>query len=790
MKNKHDGKLILYLSLFSPLIDIITSIMLNNGVDFTLGIFVKCVMLFLMAIYLVFLDKKSWKKNLICILIIGIFNVLSIINNISILSDCAFSYFSFLIKFDFSLLSLYFFIRYFLEHKIDIKLLKIPIFILVGSILISNLTGTAFYTYDANRMGNSAWFSSGNEFGALLSILYPIAIYLFLDRKDSKKIDIIYVLILAFGMINLGTKVGLLSFYISSLAYLFFRIINAKNYKLNYSFYVMIFMVFIVSCLFNYLPTTVNVIKRYDYVVNNSEASEGEDPSINAASQVILSNRDQYLEYIMSNNYDLKDYLVGKFNYDGERIVVIEMDLFDVFYMFGIIGFILWYGLIGFIGIKVLIKYLKNMSTGLKYIKINMLIICIVLTFVISCLVGHVMLCPSVSLYFSIICAYLFAYDKFEKEENDKVKILIGAVHMKTGGIEKTLINLLHAIDYDRYEIDLFLQLENGPFYKEIPENVKIITPYPKFFSKFFASESKFSKLVKHLLYNKYTAWFWTSNKMYDVAIDYTGYYLFTNYYLIKTLSKKKLIWIHENVYGSLKYSSGFNRNFVKNINKYKYFDKIVCVSKSTKRDFDKMFPQYDDKTVVAYNIQDEIIKFREKVSLDGDFVIVSVGRICPQKGFDRLVLVHKKLIQDGYKVKTYIIGSGEDYQKLKNIIDDNDVANSFILLGQKSNVYDYLKAADLFVSSSYTEAFATVLFETMMCKLPWVGPKVSGVSDVFELSPNGSSLLTEDSIDGLYEGIKNVIDGNSKINRNFSFNIKQYNKKALKQFYKLIGEK
>ena len=101
MKNKHDGKLILYLSLFSPLIDIITSIMLNNGVDFTLGIFVKCVMLFLMAIYLVFLDKKSWKKNLICILIIGIFNVLSIINNISILSDCAFSYFSFLIKFDF-----------------------------------------------------------------------------------------------------------------------------------------------------------------------------------------------------------------------------------------------------------------------------------------------------------------------------------------------------------------------------------------------------------------------------------------------------------------------------------------------------------------------------------------------------------------------------------------------------------------------------------------------------------------------------------------------------------------
>ena len=103
MKNKQDGKLILYLSLFSPLIDIITSIMLNNGVNFTLGIFVKCIMLVLMAIYLVFRDKKNWKKNIIFILIIGIFNVLSVINNISILNGAAFSYFSFLIKFDFSL---------------------------------------------------------------------------------------------------------------------------------------------------------------------------------------------------------------------------------------------------------------------------------------------------------------------------------------------------------------------------------------------------------------------------------------------------------------------------------------------------------------------------------------------------------------------------------------------------------------------------------------------------------------------------------------------------------------
>lgn len=789
MKKKQGGKLILYLSLFSPLIDIITSVMLNSGINFTLGIFVKCIMLILIAIYLVFVDKKNLKKNIIFMLIVGIFNILSVINNISILSDVAFSYFSFLIKFDFSLLSLYFFIRYFLENKIDIKLLKIPIFILSVSILMSNLTNTGFYTYDANRLGNSSWFSSGNELGALLSILYPIAIYLFLDRKDSKKIDIIYVLILGYGLINLGTKVGLLSFYLSSLAYLFFRFINYKKYKLNYSFYVMTLLVIVVSCLFNYLPTTINVIKRYDYIANNSSNIQGGDGKVDVTSQIILSNRDKYLNYVMSNGYKLSDYFFGKINYDGERIVVIEMDLFDIFYMFGIMGFVLWYGLIGYVGFKILLKYLKNMSNGIKYIKINMLIVCVTLTFSISCLVGHVMLCPSVSLYFSIICAYLFAYDKFEKEENNKVKILIGAVHMKTGGIERVLINLLNNINKEKYEVDLFLQLENGELYNEIPEYVKIITPYPKCFSNFFAKESKISKVVKHVLYNKYTAWFWTNNKMYDVAIDYTGYYLFVNYYIIGTLAKKRFIWDHENVYGSLQYSKLFNQNFIRNINKYKYFDKIVCVSKSTKRDFDKMFPQYKNKTCVVYNMQNILIKFKEKVELTGEFVIISVGRLCPQKGFDRLILVHKKLIEAGYNIKTYIVGGGDDYLSLKENIDINNLTNSFILLGSKSNVYDYLREADLFVSSSYTETFATVLFEAMMCNLPWIGPKVSGVNDVFQLSPKGSCILTENSVDALYKTIKKVIDGDYKFSKNVKFNVISHNEKALNQFYKLIGD-
>lgn len=789
MKKIFNGRIVLYLMLCSPIIDIITSFMLYNNINFTLGIFVKCIMMAMAGIYILFVDKGKNKYSYLFIFMLFVFNILSLINNYEIVSDTLFSYFSYLVKYDFSVIMIFFFVKFFKQNKIDIKLLKIPILILCGSIVLSNLTCSAFYTYDVNRYGTSSWFSSGNEFGAILSIMYPIAIYLFLDRKDSRKIDIVYVLIIAFGMINLGTKVGLLSFILSSLCYLFFRIINIRNYKLNYSFYAVLILLVITGCCFDKLPTVRNVVNKYDYVKSNLEHDgvEVDNVKMEAASEVILSNRNHYFMFVKNNNYDFFDYMVGKVNIDDNRVVVIEMDVFDTFYMFGIFGFIILYGLIGYIAIKIIIKYFTSLSMGLKYIKINMLIICLSLTFFISCLVGHVLFCPSVSIYFAVICAYLFVYDKFEKEENDKVKILIGAVHMKTGGIEKTLINLLNFIDYDKYEVDLLLLLENGVFYDSIPNNVKVMTPYSKVFSKFFANESKFSKLFKHLLYNKYTAWFWTNNKRYDVAIDYTGYYLFIDYYISSSNSLKKYIWVHQSVYGSLKYDSNFKRNILSNVSKYNKYDKIVCVSNSSRKEFNKMFPNLKNKTTVVLNIQDSKFKYSENVVLGKSYNIISVGRLCTQKAFHRLVKIHKKLIDEGYDVNTYIVGNGDKYDELMELISENEVSKTFKLLGQKSNVVDYLKVADLFVTTSYYEALPTVLLESLMCNLPWVGPNVTGVKDIYELSPKGSCIITNDNVDSITEGIKKAING--KVDRKFSFNIDEYNAKALRQFYKLIGD-
>lgn len=773
LKKLLNGKLVIILIMLSPLIDIITSIMCYNGLNLTLGLFTKIIVLMFATLYLLFIDKTNKKYNYLLIGLLLFHNIINIINNTSVIDNYLFSHFSYLIKFDFIVIMLLFFIKYFSEYKFNIKTLKIPIIIICLSLILSNLTGTSFYTYDAVRSGTSSWFQSANEFGALLSLIYPITIYLCLDRKYSRKIDIIYVIIIAYGLLEIGTKVGLLSFYISSLTYIIARLINIKKHKLDYGFYAIIILMILSICCFNHLPAIKNIKFKYNSTSGN-------------VTEVITSGRDGYLDYIANNNYDVLDYIVGKSNIKDNRILLIEMDSFDMFYMFGITGFLIIYGTMLFVVIKILLKYKQNLASGLKYTKINMLVVCLAVAFLISLTAGHVILCPSVSIYAALICGYLASYDKFEKEESDKKKILIGAVHLQVGGIEKTLINLLKRIDYDKYEVDLLLQLKNGTFYQDVPEEVKILTPYSDIFSNFFAKESKISKIIKHLLFNKYTAWLWTNNKHYDVAIDYPGYYLFIDYYISNTNSTKKFIWVHQSVYGGSKYDVNFKKNFINNINKYKKYDNIVCVSKTAKTEFDQMFSQYKHKTTVVLNVQENNINYQEDIKFDKCYSIVSVGRLCTQKAFHRLVEVHKKLIDSNYNVHTYILGGGEKYDELTELINKYNVGDTFKLLGQVSNVQDYLKKADLFVTTTYYEALPTVLLEALMCNLPWVGPNVTGVKDIHELSPKNSSILTDDNVDSITSGVKKAIDG--KVSKKFTFDIDKYNEKALKQFYKLIG--
>ena len=137
-------------------------------------------------------------------------------------------------------------------------------------------------------------------------------------------------------------------------------------------------------------------------------------------------------------------------------------------------------------------------------------------------------------------------------------------------------------------------------------------------------------------------------------------------------------------------------------------------------------------------------------------FNVITAGRLTYQKGYDRLVKIHKRLIDEGVIHHLYILGQGEEYESLSQFIKENKLDKTVTLLGFQSNPYIYIKQADLFVCSSRSEGFSTVATEAAILGIPIVTTLCSGMRELLGNSEYG--LITENNTDSLYEGLKQMI--------------------------------
>ena len=63
-----------------------------------------------------------------------------------------------------------------------------------------------------------------------------------------------------------------------------------------------------------------------------------------------------------------------------------------------------------------------------------------------------------------------------------------------------------------------------------------------------------------------------------------------------------------------------------------------------------------------------------------------------------------------------FILGDGEDKEKLIKLIDKKKLKEKIFLLGFKKNVYNYMNNCELFILSSLWEEVGFVIVEAAMC--------------------------------------------------------------------------
>jgi len=783
------------LILIQPFFDVITSIMTKIGMSVTVGIFIKMFLLLCMAVYLVFVDKNNRKWNIIFISIVAIFCLGNVYYNLDILSMRFSAYAGYLMKYVYLVISIFFFLRWYRNgNRIEFHQFKITFAIISIVMLLSWVTGTYFSSYLewAHKLGNSGWFFSANELGALLSIIFPITIYNALYNEKSQKYEFIFVLVIGLALLMLGTKVGLLGYFLTVVCYVIYRFIAIRKLKLDYRFALVLVLLIVPLIFWNSIPAVYNTHQKYeDLDLDNVEITETEKEE--KMKTLIYSGRNGFIARMVGFRKDItigerifgKFYLRDAYKNEGE-ILITEQDPFDIYFIFGIFGTILLFAPLLYILFKCLKFFFKNFKTAFYDQRTILSWISIIITLGVSAMSGHTLLAPLASTFFVVTIMNLYIKDK---NEDNRKQILIGNVHMDYGGIEKTLVHLLEEIDYKKYNVDLLLLKPEGVFLKDIPNDVNVITPYKsKLLRKIVLNNSAFCKLIKHALFNYCTGLLWASNKNYAAAISYSGYYSFIDMYVGLSNSKNKLIWVHTDMNILYKHDEKYRNKINRVKGKYKRFNKIVCVSEGVSEEFKKVLPKYSNKVTYMWNLMHiDTEKLGNDVKLSNKFNVVLVGRVCKQKRFDKLIdVVNNLKNKDDYRF--YIIGDGELKSEFEKEIASTGYNKYITLFGARNDARAIMKESSLCLSTSDYEGLPTVLMEALVYNVPIVATDVCGNKDIYKyIAPKDSMLLVDNDPKAIANGLEEAKEG--KISKKFTFDVNEYNKKIMKKFYELIGD-
>ena len=344
-------------------------------------------------------------------------------------------------------------------------------------------------------------------------------------------------------------------------------------------------------------------------------------------------------------------------------------------------------------------------------------------------------------------------------------KILFTIGCLDSGGVSKSLINLLETIDKENNEVSLFVANPKGVMMKHVPYNVKILSngkisslvagfkgllPLLRkgyillfLFSIIRIFLSRFDKGKAGLLLSRLMPRF--IDERYDLIVDYNGQHML--YYMVdKLYGRKKITFFHSD------YTQWSHYENVDCIY-YPKVDGIYSISPTCVESLKKKFPQCSDKIFLMENLilKDNIVKLSKEsqnIINPDDVNFVTLGHVCLNKGTKLAIESAYLLKQRGLKFKWYFIGQVSDEFDFLSYAKELDVEENVIFLGRQDNPYPFLSAATLYIHPSKFEGKSIALDEAKILLKPIVVTNFSSVHDQFTDRVNASVCdMNSDSV-------------------------------------------
>ena len=316
-------------------------------------------------------------------------------------------------------------------------------------------------------------------------------------------------------------------------------------------------------------------------------------------------------------------------------------------------------------------------------------------------------------------------------------------------GAEKVLVNLANGLDRNKFDVSVRTLFDWGPNRDALAPDVH----YSFWIGRVIRGNSHLMKL-------------WTPEQLWKMIIpekfDVVAAFLEGPCSRVAggcpQDGTKIVSWIHTPIKDTRKFTEGF-RNFSEAVRCYSRADAVVFVSEDVKKAFLRHF-QPKKRTEILYNVFDsERIKSlasEEPACPAPDPSQLNwcgIGRMVSEKGWERMLKIQRKLLDDGFPAHFYLIGDGPQQKEFENLAENLGLGSSVTFTGYLGNPYAILSRCIVFVSASLREGFSSTAVESLIVGTPVCTVDVGGMREI--LGSNGEyGVITQNDDEALYKAV------------------------------------
>ncbi|MBP3560239.1 MAG: glycosyltransferase [Clostridia bacterium] len=384
-----------------------------------------------------------------------------------------------------------------------------------------------------------------------------------------------------------------------------------------------------------------------------------------------------------------------------------------------------------------------------------------------------------------------------------KKKLLIVAQHLTIGGAQKSLLAALKVLDYEKFDVTLYLRKNRTDLLSCVDERVNVIINDDKshYYRKPYAvllqglsafwkvigekeKAEKYNNKLKNAIVNysmEYEKKHFFSSEKYDIAIAYVHGY--PALFVAECVNaEKKYVFFHTSVDELHDMHKKILSKFTGVLAEHDLQKDLLEEWYSIPPEKIHIIENYVDRELILLQSKSEFIEVPED-----KIILCYCGRITSVKGFDLAVKAAKILKDNNVPFLWLFVGDGPDREKVEQLIKKYNLEEDIVITGMKKNPYPYIAASHIYVQSSYEENTGITILEAHRLDKPVVSTKTVGGKKLVKHQENG--LLAEINEFSLAENIIALIN-DKQLMASISKNLKSQNYSDEFERHKLSWQK